>query len=218
MSGKLTKCKKCDEEGVFIHEDGICGRCKYYSVCKICNKEKHNSRMLENGICKDCDKAERKRIKKLENSYKSCPFCGEKIKAIAIKCRFCGEMLKEKGVEVAGEVKTVSELGVLNEAKKENNQKLKVSYNINKGGGTIIKEKTPKSPAIALTLGILSIFFFEIGIIPSIAVIVSIVAMTKYKSIGTKHRAFAVIGLILSVVYFLMYILVYSKVGPQLKL
>lgn len=81
----------------------------------------------------------------------------------------------------------------------------------------INKEKTPKSPIIALVLGILSVFFFDIGIIPSLAVIVSIIAMTKYKSIGTKYRVFAVIGLTLSVIYFLMYILVYSKVGPQLK-
>lgn len=218
MGEKLTKCKKCNEEGVFIHEDGICGRCKYYSVCKICNKEKHNSRMLENGICKDCDKAERKRIKKLENSYKSCPFCGEKIKAIAIKCRFCNEMLEEKGVEIKGEAKVISDQGVFNKSRKENNQELKPSYDIDEVGGAIVEEKTPKSPAIALTLGILSVFFFEIGIIPTVAVIVSIVAMTKYKSIGTKHRVFAVIGLILSVVYFLMYILVFSKVGPQLKL
>ena len=81
----------------------------------------------------------------------------------------------------------------------------------------INKEKIPKSPTVALILGILSVFFFDIGIIPCLAVIVSIIAMTKYKSIGTKHRAFAVIGLILSMIYFLMYILVYSKVGPQLK-
>jgi len=206
---KLKICKICNKEAGYIYEDGVCGHCKHYSVCTSCGKETHSSHMLENGICEYCDKAERKKIEKLENSYKSCPFCGEKIKALAIKCRFCNEMLGEKGIKVIDEVKAISEVGILNKAKKK--------ASIVEDREITIEEKIPKSPVIALIFGILSVFFFEIGIIPIIALITSIIAMVKYKSIGTKYRAFAVIGLILGVIYFLMNFLVYSKIGPQLK-
>lgn len=31
----------------------------------------------------------------MEDKYKKCNFCGEKIKAEAVKCRYCGEFLQE---------------------------------------------------------------------------------------------------------------------------
>lgn len=161
--------------------------------------------MIENGICKDCNKAEKGKRGKLENSYKVCPFCGEKIKAIAIKCRFCQQMLSENNNKNS------------NKIEQTNIQKSDISQKINESSENIIEEKLPKGPAMSLTLGILSVFFFQIGIVPTIAVIISITTIIKYKSFTTKHKAFAVIGLILSVIYFLMYVLVYSKVGPQLK-
>ena len=63
MNKELIKCKKCNKEvgQDFLDKDGICGRCKNFSICKNCNQEKYNSCMLENGICKDCDKTEKKK-------------------------------------------------------------------------------------------------------------------------------------------------------------
>lgn len=54
-----------------------------------------------------------------------------------------------------------------------------------------------------LILGIISIFFGFIGIIPLVGIFINAVGISKSKNLGGKGKVQAIIGLVLSIVYML---------------
>jgi len=56
---------------------------------------------------------------------------------------------------------------------------------------------------IGLTLGIISIFFGFIGIIPLIGIVISAIGISKSKNLEGKGKVRAIIGLVLSIIYLL---------------
>lgn len=208
LNKELKRCEVCNrsEKVVHLHGDNICTSCKFYKVCGRCQKTKHILNVLDDGICKYCHKQEQKIIKKIQNGYKLCPFCGEQVKFIAIKCRFCHEIIKQNNGE--------------NISEKNNSEKIKVSddesaityIKAEKENDVFFEQKNSKIPIIALIFGVLSIFFYEIGIIPTVALVLSIIAIVKYKKLDKKRRIFSIIGLILSTVYFIMSLVSYGHI------
>ncbi len=81
------------------------------------------------------------------------------------------------------------------------------------------KETSNKHKNLAITtliLGVLSIFFGSIGIIPLIALVVGIIALFKLKQMKKRDKIFTIIGFILALVYCINFFFVYSPIGPNI--
>lgn len=65
---------------------------------------------------------------------------------------------------------------------------------------------------IGLIVGILSVFFASIGIIPLSGIVINIIGIYKSGRLGGVGKWLAVIGLILSLVYTLVYMQIYGHI------
>lgn len=74
------------------------------------------------------------------------------------------------------------------------------------------KIKNNKLAIAGFVLGIASIFFFEIGIIPILALILSGVGLYQAKERKEGGSTLAIIGLILGAIYTLMYMNAYGHI------
>lgn len=169
--------------------------------CSLCGKNKHSYNILDNGICKACNK-------KIQAGkvFKICPICGEQIKYTAIKCRFCNEMVGKSEGHLTSKVASV------NKIEEENLEGNTVSVKENKTNLIILGKESFKSPIFGFVLGILSIFFASIGIIPVLAIIFSISAIIKYKQLSMRDKWFSIIGLFLGVIYFIVNLAMYRHI------
>lgn len=68
----------------------------------------------------------------------------------------------------------------------------------------------------SFVLGILSVFFASIGIIPLTAIIVGIISLFKLKQMKKRNKVFAIIGFILALTYCIYFFLVFSAIGPNI--
>ncbi len=65
---------------------------------------------------------------------------------------------------------------------------------------------------IGLVLGILSIFFAFVGVIPLSGLVISLIGASKAKSMNNKGLWQAIIGLLLSIVFTIVYLRKYGYI------
>jgi len=69
------------------------------------------------------------------------------------------------------------------------------------------EQKTNKMAIIGFILGLISIVFSWIGIIPILGIIFSSIGISQTKKKGEKGKVLAIIGLTLSIIYFIVYLI-----------
>ncbi|MCD8509679.1 MAG: hypothetical protein LRY73_07240 [Bacillus sp. (in: Bacteria)] len=62
-------------------------------------------------------------------------------------------------------------------------------------------------------VGIASTFLFEIGLIPIAGIVLNIIGLSKFNSAKEKNKWMGITGLILSGVYFIVYLYHYGHLG-----
>lgn len=67
-----------------------------------------------------------------------------------------------------------------------------------------------------LSLGLLSVLFGSIGIVPLIALVFGFISLFKLREMSKKNKIFSILGLLLAFIYSINFFLVFSSVGPNL--
>jgi len=83
-------------------------------------------------------------------------------------------------------------------------------------GSSNAKAKRNPYAIAGFCLGIGSVFFYTIGILPILAVVVSAFGLAKNIDYGGKGKALGGIGLVLGILYFVMYLWVYGHLGHSI--
>jgi len=113
-----------------------------------------------------------------------CKHCGEKIDNDSRFCKFCStEIIKEQPEE---------------KKKEEQKESSQVKKN--------------KFAVIGFVLGIISIFFSSIGVIPILASILSAIGFYEIDKGKGEGKTMAAIGLILGIIYTIVYLYTYGHI------
>ena len=108
------------------------------------------------------------------------------------KCQYCAEEIKDEAVKCKH-----CKSDLENDDTKEDNKHKKLAIS-------------------SLILGVLSMFLGSIGIVPLIALVVTVIALFKIKEMKTSHKVLTVIGFILALIYSINFFLVFSSIGPNI--